>query len=79
MIDDDRKRAAESTVKALLHSLRRGTQALTNRDTIDRLRQLNEPQLHVVLQRLRRFKPEIAPAWGDDDIAVLTDVWLRLR
>ena len=69
-----RGRAAHSTLEALMLSLRRGSEALTNPDTLHRLAQLSEQQMLEVMTRLQTFKPEIAPAWKDADLEVLVAV-----
>jgi hypothetical protein len=77
-INTVRDRAADTTIEALMFSLRRGPEALTHPDTLNRLAQLNERQLLEVMARLQRFKPEIAPAWKDADLEVLAAVRRKL-
>jgi hypothetical protein len=64
-------RAAESTVEALMLSLRGGLTALEKPDTLRRLSELSEEQLRAVMVRLQKFKPHIARAWTPEEIAVL--------
>ena len=72
-----RGRAAQSTVEALMFSLRsRGIKALDEPDTRHRISQLSEEQLHEVGARLQRLKPEIARAWTAEDIEELVETWV---
>jgi hypothetical protein len=73
-----RSDASQSTIEALMFSLRRGPEALTHPDTLNRLAQLSERQLLEVMTRLQTFKPEIAPAWKDADLEVLVAVRRKL-
>jgi hypothetical protein len=68
--------ATYSTIEALMLSLRRGPEALTRPDTLDRLAQLSEQQLLEVMARLQTFK--LAPAWKDEDLEVLAAVRSKL-
>jgi hypothetical protein len=73
-----RGRAADSTIEALMLSLRRGLEALSRPDTLNRLAQLSERQLLEVMTQVQAFKPEIAPAWKDADLEVLAAVRRKL-
>jgi hypothetical protein len=65
-------RAAESTVEALMYSLRgRGTAALKEPATRRRLGELSDNQLTEVGTRLQRLKPEIARAWTAGEVETL--------
>jgi hypothetical protein len=71
-------RAAQSTVEALMYSLReRGTKALDEPDTKRRIGELSEEQLHEVGGRLQRLKPEIARAWTPDEVRSLLTAWMK--
>jgi hypothetical protein len=72
-------RAAESTVEALMFTLRAGLGALKQPNTLRRLSELNVTQLRHVMVRLQKFKPEIAPPWSPDEIAVLFAVWGKIH
>jgi hypothetical protein len=72
-----RDRAAASTVEALMFSLRSGVAALGNSSTLGRLSELSEEQARAAAVRLQKFKPEIAPPWTPDDVAVLLAAWGR--
>jgi hypothetical protein len=71
---NDRRRfpTPQVTVEALMFSLRsRGTAALTEPDWRRRLSGLCEAQLLEVAVRLQKLKPEIAPAWTEEQIKTL--------
>jgi DNA-binding cell septation regulator SpoVG len=72
-------RAPEATVEALMYSLRRGINELTSPDAKRRLSELSEDQLRAVCERLRNFKPEIAPAWTPEEVEALTVIWSELK
>jgi hypothetical protein len=74
-----RGRAAESSVEALMFSLRSGVSALKRPDTLRRLSELSEAQLREVAVRLQKFKPEIAPAWTIEDVKIVVGVRNRLH
>jgi len=59
--------APQATVEALIFSLRkRGVQALKEPATLRRLSEINEAQSLEVAERVRKFKPNFAPAWDPD-------------
>jgi hypothetical protein len=70
-----RGRAAHSTVDALMYSLRRDIEAITEPDNQRRLAELSEDQLLAVCQRLQNFKPNIAPAWPPEEVEALASIW----
>jgi hypothetical protein len=73
-------RAAGSTVKALMFSLRqRGVRALDEPDARRRLAQLSDDQLLEVGGHLQRLKPEIARAWTPDEVETLIELRETLR
>lgn len=67
-------RAAESTVEALMCSLRRGPDALADPNTLRRLADLSEQQLLAVMVRLQK----IAPAWTPEQVQALAIVRKKL-
>jgi hypothetical protein len=70
------KRAAGTTIEALMYSLReRGTAALADRDIRYRISQLSEEQLHEVSARCQALKLGKGP-WSADDIGRLVDTWV---
>jgi hypothetical protein len=73
------KPAPEATIDALVYSLRRGINELTSPDAKRRLSELSEDQLRAVCERLRNFKPEIAPAWTPEEVEALTVIWSELK
>src|SRR5262249_9626684 len=70
-----RGRAAHSAVDALMYSLRRGIEAITEPDNQRRLAELSEDQLLALCQRLQNFKPNIAPAWPPEEVEALVSIW----
>jgi len=58
----DRNGALQATVEALMFSLRRGAEELTNPDVLHRLSQLSQAQLLGCCDRVQNFKPNIATA-----------------
>lgn len=70
-LNDRPQRAAESTVEALMYSLRSGISALARADTVRRLSELSDTQMREVAVRVQKFKPHIAPAWTANDVRVL--------
>jgi len=74
------RRAASSTVEALVFGLRDGIEALpTNPDRLWRLSRLSAEQLLAVCERLQTFKPHIAPAWSPEEVQALVDIWSASR
>jgi hypothetical protein len=69
----------EATVDALVYSLRRGVNELTNADTLHRLSGLDEGQLKAVCRRVQSFNPEIATPWSSDEVAALIAKWRELH
>jgi hypothetical protein len=64
--------AAPTTIEAAMYSMReRGTAALLEPDYRRRLAELNEQQIREVALRLQKLKPEIAAAWGTEQIEQL--------
>jgi hypothetical protein len=91
LLDDDVTLAAASAkprrnrptpatvVEALMYSLRRGVNELTQPDTQRRLSELNKDQLEVVCLRVQAFEPNIAPAWSAHDADLLISAWRKFR
>jgi hypothetical protein len=69
----------EATVDALVYSLRRSVNELTNADTLHRLSGLDEGQLKAVCRRVQSFNPEIATPWSSDEVAALIAKWRKLH
>jgi hypothetical protein len=91
LLDDDVTLAAASAklrkdrptpaiaVEALMYSMRRGVNELTQPDTQRRLSELNNDQLETVCLRVQAFEPNIAPAWSPDDADLLISAWRKFR
>ena len=71
--------APETTIEALMFSLRRGVNELVKPDTQRRLSALDETQLEAVCVRVQAFKPAIAEAWSAKDADLLISAWRKLR
>jgi hypothetical protein len=71
--------APEATLDALVYSLRRGVDELTNADTLHRLSGLDEGLLKAVCRRVQSFNPEIATPWSSDEVAALIAKWRKLH
>src|SRR5262249_23748811 len=76
---DPNDRAAESTVEALMFSLRRGINELTQPSTLRRLSTLDEYQLEDVCLCVQAFQQRIAPAWSAADVDLLISAWRKFR
>jgi hypothetical protein len=63
--------APQTTVEALMFSLRDGVGALGRSATLRNLSELSDAQLREVAVRVQKFKPEIAQPWGSEDVKVL--------
>ena len=70
--------ATDMTIEALMLSLRRGPEALSRPDTLNRLAQLSERQLLEVMTRLQNLKPEIASVWTREQLEILVAVRRKL-
>jgi hypothetical protein len=71
--------APETTIEALMFSLRRGVNELVKLDTQRRLSALDETQLEAVCVRVQAFKPAIAEACSAKDADLLISAWRKLR
>ena len=72
-------RAAQTTVEALMFSLRDGVGALSRPDTLRRLSELDDLQLREVVVRLLQFKTEIAEPWTPEEVEILLAVRRKLH
>jgi hypothetical protein len=68
--------AARSTVDALMYSLRQGVGALRREDVLNRLGELDDKQIAEVASLLLARK--LFPAWSEDDVKILANVWEKL-
>jgi hypothetical protein len=71
--------APSSLVEALVFSLRRGVDELTQPDTQRRLSALAEDQLEAVCLRVQAFQPKTAEPWSADDVDLLISAWRKFR
>jgi hypothetical protein len=69
----------KATVDALMFSLRRGINELTQPITLRRLSTLDEYQLEDVCLRVQAFQQRIAPAWSAADVDLLISAWRKFR
>jgi hypothetical protein len=71
--------APKATVEALMFSLRRGINELTQPSTLRRLSTLDEYQLEDVCLRVQAFQQRIAPAWSAADVDLLISAWRKFH
>jgi hypothetical protein len=71
--------APKATVDALMFSLRRGINELTQPSTLRRLSMLDEYQLEDVCLRVQAFQQRIAPPWSAADVDLLISAWRKFR
>jgi hypothetical protein len=71
--------APKATVDALMFSLRRGIDELTQPSTLRRLSTLDESQLEDVCLRVQAFQPRIATIWSAADADLLISAWRKFR
>jgi hypothetical protein len=67
--------AAQSTIDAVMFSLRGGTAVLSRDDVRGRLAVINEAQLLEMVELLQKRDGRIAPRWEDGDIEKLMQTW----
>jgi hypothetical protein len=67
--------AAQSTIDALMYSLRSGTAALSREDVRQRLAALDENQMRDVCPRLQKRNPNVAKSWTSDEIECFVTAW----
>jgi hypothetical protein len=77
--------AAPSTVEALCCALRQGPKALECVDNARRLKELNEPQLREIFDRVQRFRDDLqhegkeATRWTPEQARALIDKWMEIQ
>ena len=69
------KGAPESTLEALMYSLRFGIYVLDFADTRERLAKLDANQLDAACARVSRFPSHIGKCWSAKEIALLRSTW----
>src|SRR5262249_54869403 len=75
-----KKRAPQTTVEALMHSIREGgVKALEEPAPKRRLGELSDEQAIDVGNRLQRLKPNIACAWTAEEVGILFQVRSKKR
>jgi hypothetical protein len=79
------RRAATSTVEALVYSCRQGPSALDRSNNVRRLAELDEQQLRELDERVQRFPTESryegrpAKRWSSEQADILLDKWNACR
>ena len=68
--------AAQSTIDAVMYSLRSGVAALKRQDVRTRLATVDESQLRQMCALLGKRDGRIAPLWPDADIKTLIKAWV---
>jgi hypothetical protein len=67
--------AAQSTIDALMYSLRQGCTALARDDVRERLTRVAEEQLREICTLLQKRNPNIAKPWSVGEIEKLVMTW----
>ena len=68
--------ATQSTIDAVMYSLRGGAAVLSRDDVQRRLAVIDETQLLKMIDLLQKRDGRIAPRWSDDDIEKLLETWM---
>ena len=66
----------QSTIDAVMYSLRGGAAVLSRDDVQRRLAVIDETQLLKMIDLLQKRDGRIAPRWSDDDIEKLLETWM---
>jgi hypothetical protein len=69
----------QSTIDAVMYSLRGGTAVLTRDDVRRRLAVIGESWLREMIVLLQKRDGRIAPRWSDNDIEKLLETWTACR
>jgi hypothetical protein len=67
--------AAQSTIDALLYSLRKGVGVLSRDDVLHRLGELDDTQVRQTIVLLQKRDGRIAARWSDNEIEKLIETW----
>jgi hypothetical protein len=67
--------APQSTVDAVMYSLRSGTKMLAHAGTRERLNRISEQQLREMCKLLKNRNPSVAKSWTDDEVEKLIMTW----
>jgi hypothetical protein len=65
----------QSTIDAVMYSLRSGTAVLTRDDVLRRLAVIDETQLLEMIDLLQKRDGKIAPRWSDEEVEQLMQAW----
>jgi hypothetical protein len=65
----------QSTIDAVMYSLRGGTAVLSRDDVRRRLSVIDEPQLLKMIDLLQKRDGKIAARWSDDEVEQLMKTW----
>ena len=76
--DSSRFATPQSTIDAVMYSLRGGTAVLARDDVRHRLAAIDESRLREMIVLLQKRDGRIAPRWSDDDIGKLLETWTRV-
>jgi hypothetical protein len=71
--------APEALVEALMYSLRRGVNELTQPDALRRLSVMDRDQLKDICRRVQAFGSRIAEPWSADAVDALISAWRKSR
>ena len=69
----------QSTIDAVMYSLRGGTAVLARDDVRHRLAAIDESRLREMIVLLQKRDGRIAPRWSDDEIEKLLETWMACR
>jgi hypothetical protein len=69
----------QSTINAVMFSLRGGTAVLSRDDVRRRLAVIDESRLREMIVLLQKRDGRIAPRWSDNDIEKLLETWTACR
>jgi hypothetical protein len=69
--DPSRFATPQSTIDAVMYSLRGGAAVLSREDVRRRLAVISEPQLLKMIDTLQKRDGRIAPRWSDDEVEQL--------
>jgi hypothetical protein len=65
----------QSTIDAVMYSLRGGAAVLSRDDVRCRLAVIDEPQLLKMIELLQKRDGKIAPRWSEEEVEQLMQTW----
>jgi hypothetical protein len=77
--DWERFATPQSTIDAVMYSLRGGIAVLSRDDVRCRLAVIDESRLREMIVLLQKRDGRIAPRWSDDEIEKLLETWMACR